>query len=1562
MSLKSCKSFSLSAAIAAILLSGAGAFRTRAADVDNITLQISGAANTSGLFGQIYSLEQPFVFGAEPTLSASDASPNFTAGGFPILQSLLNQKSVNVSGYSNVSFKYPFNYPPYGSTLTGNITARWSGYISLPAGVTTFATNSADGSVIYIDGVRVVNNNQFQGDTRRIGQTGNFASAGVHEIVIASYHRSGGGTIEARYAPGIATTNVNDPAFGIIPVVDGSSNQILTGVQNTVLTPGDGALTFTMAGTTGGVDYTNAIQVEMGALTFAGNNTLNYKGAAARFASTTFNAGGTNVLAVSTGSAFSQDIALGQLNDGGVAVRLQKTGLGQLVLDQTTNANAMSSASVVEIRGSGLILAGTNGGQDPLGAARIELGSTLPDPVPAGITEFPSTLTLTSKSGNVTFDNAVNVTSNNTIVAQQLVAPASSTATTLLQGTTAGVPTAPASVNNVTVTLGSATNAVNVASGQTVTFQTNNGYSLDLAGGVTGAGNVAFLPGSYTLSKQLNNTGTLTTSTTGTSIFNYNVNNALNNRLLAVNTPTQVTSGSPIPGPSQITIASGVTTLGGDTFSIGATSVLTVANPAVGALLTRGVNLTAAALSIIAENEAGGAQAVQGLGTNGDLLFGLSANLSDNVTVSLVPGTTPWGGISTDRITRTMTGGTITASGNFLLRAIGDANLDLGAVSISTPNGPVVANIITSSGRLRTVTGASPGVDYHVTFAVRTGVLQLVAANSLGNSDVAGGNARIVVYPGATLDPDGVANAISGNVTLLHRSTLQLNEANNLGGIGSITGESGAVVQLQNANALGNANAAQTLATLPAGVVYRLEENFGASLAANTNPAGNYVIQGGDRTNSITLSAGTPTRSGYVSGSLTNDTASRTLNSGGAVTIDAGGGTFAAANATTLTIAAPVTVSPGGGRSLTIGTEQFVDNINGARHGTIVLSSTVNNWGSGADALAQLKIVGHANLQNSTSAGVSALPQGGGLAVNLGGVYQINGRNGNSTSTIQFGQITAEGGSIFLNRNAFTPDKLVANLNAPIFRTNTFGPGGRGSVVFQTVTSETLGTNDKVTFSNAANAPARISGTSGTINMVAPWMIGMASPGPSSYGNPNFLDVDPATATTTGFKPVTYVPLPTTGGSGNEIAEAPPPTTLAAPVTVAALRTGFSIDGETINLTTGGLLFRGPYQATISSAINFGAVEGVITNLSGQRDVITGALSGTGGLTKLGVNPLVLSNPDSTLTGGITINEGTLNPGVDNGIPQDNVLTINTAGALDLGNSLGSGFNQAFRGIQGDGEIIYTGSLRTLTLTAPDAGETYDFSGSIRNTGGGLTLTKNGPGTQILSGSTIYFGATNVNEGTLLVDGVSYIPFVFLGLTNFNVASGATLGGSGIILEPINISANGTLAPGDATAADRIASLRTGSLTLAPDANFSFELNGPLAGIGFGAATGYDQVDSLGTVSLDGANLQLALNYAPVFGDKLFIINNDSFDPIVGIFAKLNGTPMTLTEGSIFSVVSSFDSQNYFFRISYQGEFLGGNVNNVGNDVVLVAVPEPGSAALLVTAAAGLLVRRRRKG
>ena len=70
----------------------------------------------------------------------------------------------------------------------------------------------------------------------------------------------------------------------------------------------------------------------------------------------------------------------------------------------------------------------------------------------------------------------------------------------------------------------------------------------------------------------------------------------------------------------------------------------------------------------------------------------------------------------------------------------------------------------------------------------------------------------------------------------------------------------------------------------------------------------------------------------------------------------------------------------------------------------------------------------------------------------------------------------------------------------------------------------------------------------------------------------------------------------------------------------------------------------------------------------------------------------------------------------------------------------------------------------------------------------GTTLTKTGPGTQILSGANTYTGATNVNAGKLLING---------SLSNtaaaLNVATGATLGGTGTIGRNVTIATGGKL-------------------------------------------------------------------------------------------------------------------------------------------------------------------------
>ena len=160
-----------------------------------------------------------------------------------------------------------------------------------------------------------------------------------------------------------------------------------------------------------------------------------------------------------------------------------------------------------------------------------------------------------------------------------------------------------------------------------------------------------------------------------------------------------------------------------------------------------------------------------------------------------------------------------------------------------------------------------------------------------------------------------------------------------------------------------------------------------------------------------------------------------------------------------------------------------------------------------------------------------------------------------------------------------------------------------------------------------------------------------------------------------------------------------------------------------------------------------------------------------------------------------------------------------------------------------------------LTVNTP-AGSTFTFNGTMVSAA--ASLTKAGPGTQIMAGTLANTGPTTVNGGVLRIDGFS------TGASSYTVNSGGTLGGNGIITGSVSVAAGGTLAPGASPG-----TIRLGNLSFAAAGIYAVELNGPAAG------TGYDQTEVIGTVSLGNATLTAALNYVPTPGDKLYIINND---------------------------------------------------------------------------------------
>jgi autotransporter-associated beta strand protein len=311
---------------------------------------------------------------------------------------------------------------------------------------------------------------------------------------------------------------------------------------------------------------------------------------------------------------------------------------------------------------------------------------------------------------------------------------------------------------------------------------------------------------------------------------------------------------------------------------------------------------------------------------------------------------------------------------------------------------------------------------------------------------------------------------------------------------------------------------------------------------------------------------------------------------------------------------------------------------------------------------------------------------------------------------------------------------------------------------------------------------------------------------------------------------------------------------------------------------------------------------------------------------------------------------------IPNGVGKGN-LTINGDTTLANNSTLDLNGNniETVNGLSSSGEatraIVLNSVASTVgTLRVGDNNATANFGGIIQNGTGTVALTKIGTGTQTLSGVNTYTGTTTIGAGTLalgvtgsisgstVIDVQTGAVFDVSAVTNYALASGQTLKGSGSVTGGVSDATGSTISPGSSGA---------GELTINGNATFS---GGTLALEILGTGSSADKLSVNGSVSLaSNSPITITLGaFDPVDGvDTFVILANDGADPIntVGRFT-FGGTP--LNEGQLFTVGTQQ------FQISYAG--------GTGNDVVLAAVPETREFIALLGGAGLLALRRRRNG
>lgn len=682
----------------------------------------------------------------------------------------------------------------------------------------------------------------------------------------------------------------------------------------------------------------------------------------------------------------------------------------------------------------------------------------------------------------------------------------------------------------------------------------------------------------------------------------------------------------------------------------------------------------------------------------------------------------------------------------------------------------------------------------------------------------------------------------------------------------------------------------------------------------------------------------------------------------------------------------------------TASTLMIVDGAMGASK-TVLLGDNLSVLGIAASSGNTLTISNTAG--KTLTIGSSGISSTGAGALNFGNVTSIvGGINSSGTGALNFSNTTSLGGNITLGAGAtgivtFSALTLTSNQTWALGgtsnnnRINVSGPLTTGG---NTLSISAANANFGIINFNSANTLGTEI-TIGTIgNVYVQPSAGAVTINGTNNTNTNFsLFTGTANIASMGN-------LTGTSSIGKNSAYVRGSTTLNYTGNTFSSNKGFTRDNvsvntnSTINVTTAGetLSMSGALTSTGGGA--GGWVFGGAGNLT-LTGVINNSGVGTQTVTKEGTGTLTLDNGSNNYAGGTKVNQGTLTVvaggslgattgsltvnNTNTGAGTNTILNLSTSADTTVGTLSGtlstpsSGTNTA---------TINTQTGRNFTVNQTAAGT---YAGVIAGPGS-VTLGSLSTNTLTLTGNNTYSGTTTLMGGSLQVGsgGVGTT-----GTGAITAQSGSTLLGSGTVQGTTFTADSGsTIRPGDSSADSSMSTL---TFTPTSASGSTTNLQGSIV-LGISTPTSTDATFGGNAVGSAGYNAWVDAISGTGGHDRLVFNNptsgsgyNVNFLTTTGSLQVI-GSSFAPAGGQVFNLLdwSNLVTPN-FTGFTYTGGFLTGN-GDEGADLdlpdlnslvtglywdfsrfttsgVVVIVPEPSRALLIMVGLAGFVTRRNRK-